>query len=408
MLFQPRRPVSPGIKIGAQSKMTKRTHHWPQPVQSKPLPRSETNPATIEEVPGVYVSYPFCAQKCTYCNFASGVFPRALEERYRLALAAEIRDHNWQWQPETVYLGGGTPSSLAPDELAPILATVPGHPWREATIEAAPGSITSEKARAWAALGINRVSLGVQSFVETEIRRTGRRHTAQIVAAELAVLRDAGILNCNIDLIAGLSGQTAASWRESLDWIERLAPPHVSVYMLEVDEDSRLGKERLLGGVRYGAAEVPDDDQTADFYEFAVERLAALGIARYEISNFARPGSESLHNLKYWTLQPYVGFGADAHSFDGATRRQNPESVEDYLAHAPASAEPGDPSHERFFVGLRLSAGIRPSPEEWNRYAEPIRRFLAQELLESADGALRLTNRGVMLSNEVFQEFLPS
>jgi oxygen-independent coproporphyrinogen-3 oxidase len=358
-------------------------------------------------VPGVYVSYPFCAQKCTYCNFASGVFPKALEERYRLALADEIRTHAWQWQPETVYLGGGTPSSLPPDELAQFLTAIPGRPWLEGTLEAAPGSITPEKVRAWAALGINRVSLGVQSFVETEIRRTGRRHTAAIVAAELAILRDAAIPNCNIDLIAGLSGQTAASWRESLDWIERLAPPHVSIYMLEVDEDSRLGKERLLGGVRYGAADVPDDDQTADFYEFAVDRLAALGIPRYEISNFARPGFESRHNLKYWTLSPYVGFGADAHSFDGTMRRQNPESIDDYLSKAPAPAEPCDPPHERFFVGLRLTAGIRPSQEEWIRFRQPIQRFVDQGLLEFADGTLRLTNRGVMLSNEVFQEFLP-
>jgi len=365
------------------------------------------NPATIEKVPGVYVSYPFCAQKCTYCNFASGVFPRELEQRYRLALAAEISEHSWPWQPETVYLGGGTPSTLPPDELASFLIAIPGRPWLEATIEAAPGSITPEKARAWASLGINRVSLGVQSFVENELRRTGRRHTAAIVAADVAILREAGIPNLNLDLIAGLPGQTAASWRESLDWIERLAPPHVSVYMLEVDEDSRLGKERLLGGVRYGAADVPSDDLTADLYEFAVERLAALGIPRYEISNFARIGFESRHNLKYWTLAPYVGFGADAHSFDGAMRQQNPESIEDYLAHTPAAAEPGDPDHERFFVGLRLSAGIRPSREEWVRFSKPIQRFVDQGLLESADGALRLTNRGVMLSNEVFQEFLP-
>ena len=357
-------------------------------------------------VPGVYISYPFCAQKCTYCNFASGVFPRDLEVRYRDALASEIRAHAWDWTPDTVYLGGGTPSNLAPDALRALLDLVPGRPWAEATIEAAPGNITPEAARAWAAAGIQRVSLGVQSFVEKELRRTGRTHTAQIVAREIAVLHAAGIRNINIDLIAGLSGQTEASWRESLDWVERLAPEHVSVYMLEVDEDSRLGKEMLLGGVRYGALDTPSDDATADFYEFAVERLAALGIARYEISNFARPGFESRHNLKYWTLQPYIGFGADAHSFDGRMRRQNPESIEDYLSGAGRSNDTPHLSDERFFIGLRLSAGIRPAPEEWRRFDAPIHRFLDAGLLETEDGILRLTNRGVLLSNEVFQEFL--
>src|SRR5882672_10218428 len=186
-------------------------------------------------VPGVYVSYPFCAQKCTYCNFASGVFPRDLEARYLDALAREIQTHAWQWTPETVYLGGGTPSNLDPTALAHLLDLIPGRPWAEATLEAAPGNITPERTRAWAAAGINRVSLGVQSFVEQEIRRTGRKHSAEIVAAEIGYLRDAGIRNINIDLIAGLSAQTSASWAESLDWIERLAPEHVSVYMLEID-----------------------------------------------------------------------------------------------------------------------------------------------------------------------------
>jgi oxygen-independent coproporphyrinogen-3 oxidase len=357
-------------------------------------------------VPGVYISYPFCAQKCTYCNFASGVFPRDLELRYRDALASEIRAHAWDWTPDTVYLGGGTPSNLAPDALHALLDLVPGRPWAEATIEAAPGNITPEAARAWAAAGIQRVSLGVQSFVEKELRRTGRTHTAQIVAREIAVLHAAGIHNINIDLIAGLSGQTEASWRESLDWVERLAPEHVSVYMLEVDEDSRLGKEMLLGGVRYGALDTPSDDATADFYELAVERLAAMGIARYEISNFARPGFESRHNLKYWTLQPYIGFGADAHSFDGRTRRQNPEAIEDYLSGAGHIDDTPHLTDERFFIGLRLSAGIRPAPEEWHRFDAPIHRFLDAGQLETEDGILRLTNRGVLLSNEVFQEFL--
>jgi oxygen-independent coproporphyrinogen-3 oxidase len=333
------------------------------------------------------------------------VLPPSLEPPYRAALDREIRAHPWQWTPDTVYLGGGTPSAMDPAALDAILAAIPGRPWREATLEAAPGGITAEKARAWAQSGITRVSLGVQSFDDTEIRRTGRIHTAAIVAAELAILRGHGLSNVNIDLIAGLSGQTEASWRQSLDWIERLAPPHVSVYMLEVDEDSRLGQEMLLGGVRYGAADTPSEDATAGFYELAVERLGAIGIPRYEISNFARPGCESLHNLKYWRLEPYIGFGADAHSFDCGRRWSNPETVQQYLAGpGPSFTEPAE--SERFFVGLRLSAGIQPTAREWQRYAQPIHRFIDAGLLESSGGMLRLTPRGVLLSNEVLQEFV--
>jgi oxygen-independent coproporphyrinogen-3 oxidase len=358
-------------------------------------------------VPGVYVSFPFCAQKCTYCNFASGVFPSGLEAPYLDALCQEIRAHTWEWTPETVYFGGGTPSNLAPEALRTLLDTIPGRPWKEATIEAAPGGITPEKARAWAAAGINRVSLGVQSFVEKEIRRSGRKHSAQIVGDEVRVLHDAGIRNLNIDLIAGLSGQTETTWNESLNWLERLAPEHVSVYMLEVDEDSRLGKEMLLGGVRYGAGDTPGDDAIAAFYEIAVERLAAMGIARYEISNFARAGFESRHNLKYWKLEPYVGFGADAHSFDGSMRRENPESLEEYLAgHTGELPQVAHLDEERFYIGLRLMEGVRPSPEEWRRFERPIHHFLDAGLLATAGGVLRLTSRGVLLSNEVFQEFL--
>jgi oxygen-independent coproporphyrinogen-3 oxidase len=357
-------------------------------------------------VPGVYLSYPFCAQKCTYCNFASGVYPRELEARYLDALRAEIRAHRFEWTPETVYLGGGTPSAMDGDVLRSLLECIPGRPWAEATIEAAPGGITRERAECWVRCGINRVSLGVQSFVDVEIRRTGRKHTAQVVADEMEVLRAAGIPNVNIDLIAGLSGQTEARWRESLAWVERLAPPHVSVYMLEVDDDSRLGKELLAGGLRFGAPDVPVEEEIALFYEIAVERLAAMGLARYEISNFARKGAESLHNLKYWKLEPYAGFGADAHSFDGRTRRQNAETATEYIAAPGARSSEPSREDERFFVGLRLTAGIRPEPEEWRRYAEPIERFVANGLMETSEGVLRLTGRGVMLSNEVFQEFL--
>jgi oxygen-independent coproporphyrinogen-3 oxidase len=365
-------------------------------------------------MPGVYLSYPFCAQKCTYCNFASGVFARALEGEYLQALALEIDARNWPWTPDTVYLGGGTPSRVEPGELERILSRIPGRPWREATIEAAPGTITAERAAGWVDIGLTRVSLGVQSFVARELSRTGRKHTAGLVASEIAILREHGLANINIDLIAGLPGQSPASWRESLAWIEKLDAPHVSVYMFEVDEDSRLGSEVLLNGKRYGAADVPNDEITADLYETAVGELHRMGIERYEISNFARPGFESLHNLKYWRLEPYFGFGADAHSFDGVTRSQNVEAPNDYvdrLRRGTSARSDSTPAHlddERFFVGLRLSEGIRPRPEEWHRFEAPIERFVTAGLLRKDGEQLRLTDRGVLLSNEVFAEFITS
>lgn len=360
---------------------------------------------------GVYISFPFCAQKCTFCNFASGVFPRELRERYVAALSAEIARHSWDWIPETLYLGGGTPSLMEAGELRSMLASVPGRPWKEATIEAAPGTVTPERAALWAECGINRVSLGVQSFVPSEAARTGRKHTPETVVREMALLRAAGIRAFNIDLIAGLAGQTGHSWSESLDWVERLGPEHVSVYMFEIDQDSRLGAELLSGGNRYGAPDAPGEDLTAALYETAVHRLQRMGIARYEISNFAKPGFESLHNLKYWRLEPYVGFGADAHSFDGRLRKRNAESAAEYVSlgeGACVEITEAVPAEERFFVGLRLTEGIRPSPAEWRRFEAPIRRFIEDGLLASDGTTLRLTSRGVLLSNEVFQEFLSS
>jgi oxygen-independent coproporphyrinogen-3 oxidase len=270
-------------------------------------------------------------------------------------------------------------------------------------MEAAPGSLDREKIAAWRRAGINRVSLGVQSFVAKELARTGRKHTAETVERDIDALRDAGIANVNVDLIAGLPFQTRESWNESLDWVSRLGVPHVSVYMLEVDEDSNLGRELLVLGQRYGARSVPAEDEIADFYEIAEERLRSMGTERYEISNFARPGSESRHNLKYWRREPYLGFGADAHSFDGAWRWQNAESAAEYCAGAPQEKTAADEVAERFFLGLRLSEGIEGP---WEPFGEAIAGFIKDGLLEEAKGRLRLTPRGVMLSNEVFQEFV--
>jgi oxygen-independent coproporphyrinogen-3 oxidase len=356
-------------------------------------------------MPGVYLSYPFCAQKCTYCNFASGVLPRELESQYIRAMLHELRGTNWPWTPETVYLGGGTPSQMDPDSLASLLAAIPGRDWLEATMEAAPGSLTAEKISSWSRAGINRVSLGVQSFIIKELARTGRKHTAETVANDVAMLRAAGIANINLDLIAGLPFQTRESWQESLSWIERIGAPHVSVYMLEVDDDSNLGRELRVLGSRYGAGAVPCEDDIAEFYETAVDHLARIGIPRYEISNFARPGFESRHNLKYWRREPYLGFGADAHSFDRELRWQNAESATDYVAQGDALRikSAADPVAERFFLGLRLTEGIAGS---WEPFTDAIQKFILDGLLETADHRLRLTPRGVMLSNEVFEEFV--
>jgi putative oxygen-independent coproporphyrinogen III oxidase len=361
---------------------------------------------------GVYLAYPFCDQKCTYCNFASGVFSRQLERSYLDALAFEIAGQDWPWRPETIYLGGGTPSRASAEDLGRILSGIPGAPWREATIEAAPGNLTVERVAGWMHAGVNRVSLGVQSFVPRELARTGRKHTAETAAQESSLLRKAGLTNFNVDLIAGLPGQTLDSWHESLAWIERIAPPHVSVYMLEVDDDSRLGHEVLFNGTRYGARDVPADGQIAEMYEVAVEQLGRLGLHRYEISNFARPGYESIHNLKYWRLEPYLGLGADAHSFDGILRFQNVESPAEYVdriqkGESPRlSSGPANPAEERFMVGLRLAQGIHLEPEEWRQFESPIQRFLEDGLLARDGAQLRLTNRGILFSNEVLAEFI--
>lgn len=356
---------------------------------------------------GVYISWPFCSQKCTYCNFASGVYRAELQERYLERLLEEIRAHAWRWTPETVYLGGGTPGSMPAEALRAVLELVPGKPWREATLEAAPGAIEADAVQAWIECGINRVSLGVQSFVEEELRRTGRRHTAEGVARDVALLRAAGIGNINLDLIAGLPAQTEAGWRASLEWIARLEPPHVSVYMLEVDEDSRLGRELLAGGARFGAGAVPAEDRIADFYEQAVEFLEGRGWRRYEISNFARAGLESLHNLKYWRLEPYAGFGADAHSFDGEWRMANTDDVRGYIEQGPQPQRTrADLASERYLTGLRLMEGVDLAAEDEGRFGAAVERFQAEGLVEREGARVRLTRRGVMLSNEVFEAFL--
>src|ERR1700686_4275910 len=269
----------------------------------------------MKSVPlGVYISVPFCKTKCRYCNFASDVFSRVVFERYVDRVCADIENASAaavemggqiERAVDSIYLGGGTPTMLETPQLERIFAAVRSQfdVSREAeiTVECAPGTLTEAVLQSLLRCGVNRVSLGVQSFVDQEAAAVGRMHKRSTVLEDIARLRAAGIANINIDLIAGLPHQTAESWEYSLSEAIATGASPVSVYMLEVDQDSRLGRELLAGGTRYHAHFVPGDEVTADFYETACERLDKAGVCQYEISNFARPGEESRHNLKYWT-----------------------------------------------------------------------------------------------------------
>jgi oxygen-independent coproporphyrinogen-3 oxidase len=353
-------------------------------------------------------------------------------------------------QVDSIYLGGGTPSVLAPDQLERLFAAVRANfdveSTAEITVECAPGTISSEIIDTLLACGVNRVSLGVQSFVDKESTSVGRLHTRVIALDNIARLRAGGIGNLSIDLIAGLPHQTEESWSFSLAETLATGVPHVSVYMLEVDEDSRLGTELLAGGSRYHAHFVPDDDLTADLYLAACERLQQGGVRQYEISNFARPVThgiglhDSRHNLKYWTRRPYLGFGVDAHSMlpagdelqaerIHAVRFATPDSLEDYSAagkgEGPLAARKRQlrasrtivnaqaALEESFFLGLRMNRGISLGElreqfgnEAVNRYHAVIVELIADRLIEEEGKRLRLSGRGRLLSNDVFARFL--
>ena len=386
---------------------------------------------------GIYVSIPFCRSKCTYCNFASGVYPASDHARYverviedlagagawAAALEAELPR-----RVDTVYLGGGTPTLLGPELLEKIFAGMRAEfsldADAEITVECAPGQLADATLEAMAAAGVNRVSLGVQSFVDGETKASGRLHNGAMVEADMRRLRAAGIANLNVDLIAGLAGQTPASWEESLAALEDCGVPHASVYMLEVDEDSRLGREMLAGGSRYGAGLVPSDDAIARMYERAIERLDKAGLSQYEISNFSQAGFESRHNLRYWERRPYLGAGLDAASMlrtDPAEhfvlRSKTTEDLKEYLAgkEKPETAwlSPARQHEEGWFLGLRMSAGVGVAglEQEFGRATvqqamKTVEQLTNDGLLTFDGERVRLTARGRLISNEVFQEFL--
>jgi oxygen-independent coproporphyrinogen III oxidase len=381
---------------------------------------------------GIYVQVPFCQTKCTYCNFHTGVFSTELYAPYVRAVCREIAElsrllgeNGIADVPEsvidTVYFGGGTPSLLESENLAQIVevirASFPSQ-FEEVTLEADPETISPEKAAAWRTAGFNRISMGVQSFDDAELRAAGRMHRQADVFAATKILRAAGFDNLSYDLIAGLPHQTERSWKESVEQLLQLRPEHVSIYMMEIDEGSRLGLEVLQGGERYSAKALPSDDSIADYYEHGCRQLAAAGYEHYEISNWALPGHESRHNLKYWRREPYFGFGAGAHSFNGSQRWANahdPASYADSVLQGRFPVEQletvtqGQALEEELFLGLRQLAGIDLNGIE-EKYGESLRPRLreleAQGLVEWDGPRLRLSPARLTVSNEVFVHLL--
>ena len=368
---------------------------------------------------------------------------------------------------DTVYIGGGTPSLLDPVHLQSILDVIretfgverpgglgrrsaaplqqyaltrieageqpaaPGGGERsasecgpynteleEVTLEADPETVEREKGEAWVRAGINRVSFGLQSFVDKELVAAGRMHRRADIYRAVLILREAGIRNISFDLIAGLPHQTKESWRQSLEELAALAPEHVSVYLLEIDDGSRLGKELLQGGDKYSAGAVPTEDEMAEFYEMAQESLGAAGYHHYEISNWAKPGFESRHNLKYWRREPYLGFGAGAHSFSGAERWANAHDAATYVNAIQSGRLPVEQQErltvesaleEELFLGLRQLDGIDVARVERMYGVALAGRFdplASAGLVEREGGVVRVAPGKLSVSNEVFVELM--
>ena len=372
---------------------------------------------------GLYLHIPFCSSRCSYCDFATGLYKQELAERYVRALVADIRSSRYFGDSvDTIYFGGGTPSLLAPSQLELVLATL--HECfkidskSEITLEINPGSVDQEKLRAFRSLGVNRASFGAQTFDDAELAKLGRSHTTADTLKTLADLRSVGFENVSFDLIAGLPGQTLAGWQRNITQALELHPEHLSFYLLEVHSGTPLADH-----IRRGIQPEPDDDLAGLMYQWMLEQAADAGYEHYEISNLCRPGFHSRHNVKYWTADPYYGFGCSAHSYDGAARRwSNQRDVLKYVD-VIESGESAvvdeqqlsriDMRAEALFLGMRLMKGIdlRAFSESFgvdlrDEHGEDLDRFCKAGLLELDGDLIRLTRTGALLSNEVFAAFV--
>jgi oxygen-independent coproporphyrinogen-3 oxidase len=374
---------------------------------------------------GIYIHIPFCRSRCSYCDFATGIYEGALAERYVAAVAREIasfKSAEQRAEIDTIYFGGGTPSLLSPAQVERLLCAVKER-FRlttnaEVTMEMNPGTLTLDTLREYAQLGVNRASFGAQTFDDRELRSLGRVHTAADVRQTISDLREAGFRNISFDLIAGLPAQTLDAWSRNLDEALALRPNHLSLYLLEVHEGTPLAEQ-----IRRGQQPSPDDDTAAEMFQLMLDRTATAGYEHYEISNFCLPGFESRHNTKYWRGLAVYGFGCSAHSFDGARRRwANERDAARYTAlieegRAPVvetiELDEREAQAEAVFLGLRLMRGLSLAAHREKfghdlraEYAAELARLSEAGLISIKDDWLSLTRQGALLSNEVFSVFV--
>ena len=381
---------------------------------------------------GLYIHIPFCKSRCSYCDFATDVYRSAdTVERYVAALCKEIADtqlipgmppfrggSDLRPRVDTIYFGGGTPSLINPEQIESVIAAVHSKfnvdSSAEITMEMNPATVTPETLTAFRSLGINRASFGVQTFDDRSLKLLARGHDANDARQTFGMLRDAGFDNVSFDLIAGLPGQTLDAWKRNLDEAIAMTPEHLSLYLLEIHEGTPLAEQ-----VRSKRQPQPDPELAADMYELMLDRLAAAGYEQYEISNLLRPGFESRHNSKYWTLDPVFGFGVSAHSFDGRQRYANERDTAKYVSMVEDSGsaevirEDIDLASEFAFLGLRMERGIDLG--EYSRrfgfdlaakYRDEFERLNEDGLVEIEHSKIKLTRKGKLYSNEVFEVFV--
>jgi oxygen-independent coproporphyrinogen III oxidase len=383
---------------------------------------SELIPNPPSPLPGLYVHVPFCSAICNYCNFNRGLFDETLKARFVAALLSEIREKGSDpFIADTLYFGGGTPSLLTAPEIKSIIDEAHGSlslaSAAEITLEANPETVDQQLLDQFRDAGVNRLSFGVQSFRDAELKRLGRLHSAARARHAIEMARVAGFENVSLDLMMWLPGQNVQQWLGSVEEAVRVGPDHVSLYILEVYPHLPLKSEMD----RHGWRQEPDEI-AADMYETAMSFLDAAGYVQYEISNVCKPGRHSRHNLKYWTDGEWVGFGPGAHSTRQGSRWRNISSTEDYVQRMESGAavtmdrrslSNDEQLGDALFTGLRLNDGVdvdllsrRYGIDVWERFAARLMPFCDAGILLRQDGRLRLTRRGMLLANEVMSVFV--